>query len=82
MNRNFNKALKKTSRGNYFGYYFGFWIFIFMRPHGKWCCQIGKKGKCLWSEGYFGTSLPKLSNAKRWSKRRIILVYTQKHGNN
>lgn len=42
---NFTKALKRTSKGNHFGYYNGYYIFIYRRLHGKWCCRIGRKGE-------------------------------------
>ena len=72
MNRNFNNAFKRTPRGNYFGYCNGYYIYTFKRPHGSWSCRIGRKGKWIWSEGYFGTSLKTLAMAKRWSKFRVV----------
>ena len=68
MNNNFNKAFKKTSRGNYFGYYKGYSIFVFKRPHGGWCCEIKRNGEFIWLEGYHGTSLQTLAQAKQWAK--------------
>lgn len=72
MNKNFNKALKKTSAGNYFGYCHGYYIFIFKGMHGGYTARIGRKGKWIWSEGYHGTSLPKLADAKQWAKFRVV----------
>ena len=64
-------AFKKTSAGNYFGYYKGYYVFTYRRPHGKWCCCIGKRGEWLCREGYFGTSLFNLNIAKRWAENAI-----------
>lgn len=64
---------KKTTQSNYIGYYRGFYIFIYKRPHGKWCCRVGRKGNWLWSEGYFGTSLSTLKIAKKWAIDKIDL---------
>lgn len=75
MNSNLNKAFKKNSAGNYFGYYLGYYIFAFKRPHGRWSCRIGRKGEWLWSEGYFGTSLPNLSRVKDWIRSKIMPSY-------
>lgn len=75
MNTNFDKSLKKTSAGNYFGYYMGYYVFAFKRPHGKWACRIGRKGKWLWTEGYHGTSLPNFSWVKSWVKSKIMPSY-------
>lgn len=63
--------LRKTTLGNYFGYYKGHYVFIYRRPHGKWCCRIGKGGEWLYSEGYHGTSLPTLIKARNWAKNKI-----------
>lgn len=71
-NINFNCAFKKTKAGNYFGYCRGYYVFIYKRPHGKWCCRIGRKGERLWQEGYLSTSLPKLQDAKQWAKFKIV----------
>lgn len=70
-NRNFTKGIKKTKAGNYFGYYKGYWIFIFRRQHGAWCCQIGKKKVCMYGEGYHATSLRTVTIAKQWAKTKI-----------
>ena len=72
MNKNFSKAFKKSKQGNYFGYCNGYYIFIYKRPHGRWCCRIGRKGKWFWQEGYFGTSLDTVSKAKQWAKFRVV----------
>jgi hypothetical protein len=66
--------LRKTSLGNHFGYHEGFYIFIFRRPHGKWCCTIGRKGEWLAGEGYFGTYLSTFNKAKKWAKYRLQLL--------
>lgn len=60
-----------TSQGNIMGYYRGYYYFIYDRPHGKYCCRIGKKGEWLWSEGYFGTSLQTMNKAVRWAYNKI-----------
>ena len=62
---------KKTKAGNYFGYYKGHYVSTYRRPHGKWCCMIGRKGLWLYSEGYFGTSLSNLKKVKDWIKEKI-----------
>ena len=59
--------IKKTTAGNYFGYHKGHYLFIYKRPHGKWCCRIGRGGHWLFSEGYHGTFLRTLSKAKKWA---------------
>jgi len=77
MRRNFSKAFKKTTQGNYLGYYSGYYMFIFRRPHGKYCCIIGKRGEWLWSEGYHGTYLDTLTKAKQWAKFKVVPSCTQ-----
>lgn len=64
-------VLKKTKAGNRFGYYNGYYIFVYKRPHGCYCCRIGKKGEWLFGEGYFGTSLPTLRSVLIWIKSKI-----------
>jgi len=63
--------LRKTSAGNYLGYFLGHYFFIYKRPHGCYCCRIGKKGKWLKSEGYHGTYLNTLKKAKNWATFNI-----------
>lgn len=63
--------IKKTKQGNYFGYYKTYYLFIYRRPHGKWCCRVGKSGEWLDREGYHGTSLPTLVKAKYWASKSI-----------
>ena len=62
---------KKTKAGNYFGYYKGYYVSTFRRPHGSWSCWIGKKGKWLYYEGYFNTSLTTLEKVKDWVEGKI-----------
>lgn len=66
-----NKAFKKTKRGNYFGYYKGHYVFTYKRPHGSWCCAIGRKGEWVYAEGYFSTSLRTLSKVKEYIKQKL-----------
>jgi hypothetical protein len=73
MNTNINKAFKKTNTGNYFGYYLGFYIYTYKRPHGKWCCRIGRKGDWMYSEGYHGTYLSSLKKVKEWVMLNVFL---------
>ena len=39
---------------------------IYKRPHGKYCCSVWNKGKCVAAEGYFGTYLSSLVKAKKY----------------
>lgn len=64
--------LRKLPTGNYFGYYFGHYIFAFKRPHGKWCAMIGKSGEWLMREGYHGTSLPDIVKVKKWVREKLV----------
>lgn len=64
-------TLRKLSTGNYFGHYMTHYIFAFKRPHGKWCCMIGKGGEWLYREGYHGASLPTVNRFKKWAKDKI-----------
>jgi hypothetical protein len=73
MNININKAFKKTAAGNYFGWYFGFYVFTFKRPHGKWCCRIGRNGEWLYAEGYHGTYFGSLKKVKDWVKLTAVV---------
>jgi hypothetical protein len=61
-----SNVFRKTSAGNYFGYYRGYYIFTYKKAHGSWCCSIGKKGEWLWREGNFGRSLPTLKKVQSW----------------
>lgn len=72
MNKTLSKALKRTVAGNHFGYCNGYYVFIYRRPHGCWCCRIGKKGEWIYSEGYHGTSLKTVHAAKAWAKNKIV----------
>lgn len=65
--------VKKTKAGNYFGYHKGHYIFIYKRPHGKWGCRVGKGGVCLFSEGYHGTYLKTVREAKIWAADKLFL---------
>lgn len=76
-NRNFNKGIRRLTTGNHFGYCNGYWIFIFRRPHGKWCVEIGKKKELIWREGYHGTSLRNIKAAKQWAKFHIVPSCTE-----
>jgi hypothetical protein len=64
-------TLRKLPTGNYKGYHMGHYFFIFKRPHGKWCCRIGKGGEWLYQEGYHGTFLHNLKKVKGWAKDKI-----------
>jgi hypothetical protein len=66
-----DKAFRKTSQGNYFGYRNGFSIFTFKRPHGHWACIIRRRGMYVAAEGYFGTSLRDLNDVKKWVKQWV-----------
>lgn len=68
MNRNINKAFNLTTAGNRFGYYLGYYIFTFKRPHGAWCCFIGRKGKYFISDGVHGSWMKNLRIVKAWAK--------------
>lgn len=68
MNRNLSKAFKKTTAGNYFGYCNGYYLFTYRKPHGGWCCFIGRKGEWIWSEGKFTKSLPTIAAVKKWAR--------------
>ncbi len=72
MNKNYSIAFRKTSKGNYLGYCYGYYIFIYKRPHGKWCCRVGKGKEWLWQEGYFTTYLDTLQKAKNWAKFKVV----------
>ncbi len=63
--------MKETSLGNYFGYYKGYYVFIYKRPHGSWCCRYGKNGEWINQEGYHGTSLRTIKKAIGWAKGKI-----------
>ena len=63
--------MKETKLGNYFGYYKGHYIFIYRRPHGMWCCRVGKAGVWLFSEGYFGTFLQTIKQAEKWAADKV-----------
>ena len=63
--------LRPLNTGNKLGYYKGYYVFIYKRPHGKWCCCIGKKGEWLWSEGYFSSWITTISIAKKWAINQI-----------
>lgn len=63
--------LRKTSQGNYTGWYEGYYLYFFRRPHGGWCCFIRKKWKPVCGNGYFTQSLPTLKIAKQWAKENI-----------
>lgn len=69
--QNETMKLRKLKTGNHFGYYNGYYISIFKRPHGGWCVFIGKKGKWIWSEGKFTTSLKTIKAAKQWAKFHV-----------
>lgn len=66
------KGMKRTNQGNYFGYISGYYVFVYKRPHGKYCCRIGKGGEWLWREGYHGTSLQSLRKALVWANSKIL----------
>lgn len=67
---------RKTGRGRYFGRHGKFYVFIYVREHGKWdgfdryvkwyTARIGKDGEWLMGEGAHGSSLPTLKKAKQW----------------
>lgn len=63
--------LRKLTTGNYFGHYLTHYIFAFRRPHGKWCCMIGKGGEWLYREGYHGTYLSNINKVKRWAGKMV-----------
>jgi hypothetical protein len=65
-------TLRKLPTGNYSGYHLAHYFFIFKRPHGKWCCRIGKNGEWLYREGYHGTYLNTIKKAKGWAKDKIV----------
>lgn len=69
----FTMKLKKLATGNYFGYFKSHYLFAFRRPHGKWCCIIGKGGQWLFREGYHGTSLPTIKAVKKWAEKVLSL---------
>lgn len=62
---------KKTTAGNYLVYYKGYYIFSFKKPNKSYACRIGKDGKWMWTEGYFGTYLKTIDDVKRWAKSKI-----------
>jgi hypothetical protein len=64
-------TIQKLSTGNYKGHHEGHYFFAYRRPHGKWCCRIGKKGIWLYQEGYHGSNLPTISMVKAWVRLTI-----------
>lgn len=63
---------RKLSTGNYVGRYKSFFIFIRKRPHGKWnAIGTNIKDKIYFMEGYHGTSLKTITNAKRWVEEKL-----------
>lgn len=71
-------TLRKLNTGNYFGYYRGYSVFLFKRPHGGWCVMVRKGGKAVFGEGYFGLFLPILKKARDWAKKKIDSISTEK----
>jgi hypothetical protein len=63
--------LKKTSAGNRFGYYLGYYVFAYRKPHGAYCCWIGKGGKWLFADGNFGAWMWTLRIVKKWAGQKI-----------
>lgn len=75
MNTSLKKAFKKTSKNNYWGYYYGYGIYTYRRPHGYWCCEIlkisrakGEYSTTAYREGYHGSSLRSIPAVKKWIK--------------
>ncbi len=66
---------RKTTAGNYIGYFPGHYVFIYKRPHGSYCAVIRRIGSeyILYREGYFGTCLSTLSKAKDWVTQKLKL---------
>lgn len=62
---------RKTSKGNYVGRCGRYYIFIYKRPHGKWCSSIAIGNYPVFSEGYFTTYLNTVKKAKDWVKNKL-----------
>lgn len=62
--------LRRLNTGNYFGWFNGYYFFIYRRPHGKWCSRIGMGGEWLLRGGNQGAYLTK---AKLWTRNQILL---------
>lgn len=62
---------RKLTTGNYLGRAGKYYIFIYRRPHGKWCCRIGDGKEWLWQEGYHGTFLTTIKKVKEWARDKI-----------
>ena len=58
---------RKLSNGNYVGRKGKWYVFIYRRPHGKWCCEISCDKRIVFIEGFFATSLPTTKIAKQWA---------------
>lgn len=43
---------------------------VFKMPHGSYCCFVFNGGKIIASEGYHGTSLTSISDAKDWGIKK------------
>lgn len=73
---------RKLARGRYFGRSGKFYVFIYMREHGKWdgfdryqfwyTARIGKEGTWLAFEGRFTSYLKTIRKAKNWAAKKII----------
>lgn len=67
---------RKLKTGNYVGRCGKKYIFIFKRPHGKWCAWVSYKDKdgetCGQMQGFFGTSLPTIKKAKEWARNTLL----------
>ncbi len=62
---------RKLSTGNWQGRQGKYYVFIFKRPHGKWCAHITLEGRSIASEGYFSTYLHTIAKAMGWADSRI-----------
>lgn len=63
--------LKKTTAGNYFFYYHGYYVFARKMDHVGYGCYIGSRGRWLWGEGNMSKSLKTVSDLKTWIKTKI-----------
>lgn len=64
--------LRRLNTGNYIGSHKRHYFFVYKKPHGAWCCRIGKAGMWLHSEGVHGTFLSNLKKVKAWVRSKLI----------
>jgi hypothetical protein len=70
VNRNLNKAFRKTKNGT-FGWYCGYSIYTEKRFHGGYYCRITRGKYFGVSEGFSGSYLKTLHKVKTWVKQKV-----------